>query len=185
MKNCRIIAFAIALSMVYTACDKDDPVIPNEEELITTLTYTLTPDSGGDIVTLSFSDIDGDGGDAPIISGGTLAANTSYSGRLELLNEAVSPVESITEEIEEEDEEHQFFFSSTVSGITVEYDDQDANGNPLGLLTTLMTGEAASGTLTIILRHEPDKFASGVSDGNSDNAGGETDIEISFPIEVQ
>lgn len=171
---------------LFTSCDDDDdPVIENDEEVITTLTYTLTPASGGSNVVLSFSDLDGDGGNDPIIMGGTLAANETYTGALDLLNEAASPAESITEEVSEEDDEHQFFFETSLPGITIAYTDADGNGNPLGLSTTLSTGAAASGNLTITLRHEPDKNADGVADGNISNAGGETDIEVTFPIDVQ
>jgi len=174
-----------SFSLLFITCKKDDPEIINEEELITTLTYTLTPTGGGTTVSLSFQDLDGDGGNAPIITGGMLAANQTYTGVVTLLNEAASPAENITEEIEEEDEDHQFFFQSTLSDVNIEYNDQDANRNPVGLNTTLTTGAAASGTIGIILRHEPDKAAAGVSDGNIENAGGETDIEITFPIDVQ
>ena len=48
-------SFLLIAGMIvfFTSCDKDpDPI--NEEELITTLVYTLTPRDGGDIVTLSF-----------------------------------------------------------------------------------------------------------------------------------
>jgi len=116
------IAAAIALSL--SSCKKD-PEDVNEEEVITTLNYTLA--GGGSTVTLSFQDLDGDGGDAPTITGGTLAANTTYSGSIELLNEIEG--EDITEEIEEEDEDHQFFFEAT-NGISITYDDADADGNP-------------------------------------------------------
>ena len=93
--------------------------------------------------------------------------------------------EDIGEEVAEEDDEHQFFFSSTVAGVSVAYNDADGDGNPLGLANTVTTGAAGSGTLTVILRHEPDKNADGVSGGDISNAGGETDIEVAFPIEVQ
>ena len=39
-------------------------------------------------VVLSFTDLDGDGGNAPVINGGTLQANTTYTGTIDLLNEA-------------------------------------------------------------------------------------------------
>ena len=168
----------------FPACDKDDPEIPNEEEVITTLNYTLTTTSG-DTIVLTFQDLDGDGGAAPTITGGTLATNQTYTGTMELLNETESPAEDITGEIEEEDEDHQFFFQSTITGLTIAYNDQDANGNPVGLHSTLTTGAVGSGSITIILRHKPNKSASGVSDGDITNAGGETDIEITFPIDVQ
>lgn len=102
-----------------------------------------------------------------------------------LLNETETPPEDVSEEVREEDEEHQFFFSTTVDGLSIAYDDMDEDDNPIGLATRLTTGNAADGTMTIILRHEPDKKASGVSGGNIANAGGETDIEVTFNVSVQ
>lgn len=177
--------FLIAFVLLLSSCDKEDPVIPNEEELITTLTYTLTPAGGGAPVILSFVDLDGDGGNAPTLSSDAFAANQTYSGVLVLQNESISPVDNITLEIEEEAEEHQFFFQSTVTGLSIAYNDQDGNGNPIGLSSTLTTGAAGTGTLTIVLRHEPDKAASGVAGGDIVNAGGETDIQVTFDIDVQ
>lgn len=101
------------------------------------------------------------------------------------MNESESPAEDITEEIEEEDDEHQFFFTSSVGGWSVSYDDADGEGNPVGLATKLTTTGAGSGSLTVILRHEPDKSASGVAGGSITNAGGETDIEVTFDVEVK
>lgn len=179
------LAMIFMFSIIFTACDKDDPIVENEEELITTVNFTLTSVTGGSDVELTFTDLDGDGDGDPVISGGTLQANTVYSGRLELLNELESPAEDITEEIREEDEEHQFFFATTVNGLTVTYGDQDEDANPIGLATSVATGAAGSGTLTVTLRHEPSKDAEGVSDGDITNAGGDTDIQVTFPIDVQ
>jgi len=184
MKKLSLLITLFSTILIFTACKKDpDEVV--DEEVITTLRYTLTPDSGGTPVVLSFQDLDGDGGDAPIVMGGTLAANETYSGVMVLLNESESPAEDVTEEIEEDDNHHQFFFQSTLGGLSVSYDDEDGDGNPLGLKTNLSTGSAGSGQLTVTLRHEPNKSASGVADGNIENAGGETDIEVEFDIDVQ
>lgn len=185
-KNLFLLALLATGLLFVTSCSKDDPEVPNEEEVITTLTYTLTPQGGGNAVVLSFKDLDGDGGNAPVISSpNTLAANTTYTGAIVLLNETESPAEDITEEIMEEDDEHQFFFSSTVGGLSVAYGDQDGDGNPVGLSTTLTTGAAGSGNLTVTLRHEPNKGGAGVSGGDITNAGGETDIEVTFAVSVQ
>jgi len=184
LNNFLFFATIIAFSLVFTSCDKDDPEIENEEELITTVNFTLTPVDGTPVV-MTFVDLDGDGSGAPVVTGGTLSANTTYTGSLELLNELESPAEDITEEIEEEDDEHQFFFETTVSGLSVAYADQDDDGNPIGLATTIATGGAATGTLTVTLLHEPVKDAEGVSGGNSANAQGEIDVEVSFPVTVQ
>ncbi len=178
-------AFFVATILIISSCKKEDPVIPNEEEVITTLKYTLTPDSGGTPIVLSFQDLDGEGGNAPIITGGTLDTNATYTGSMELLNEQENPVDNLTAEINEENKDHQFFFQSTIPGLSVDYNDSDANGHPVGLETTLTTTDAGTGTLKITLRHQPDKFASGVPDGDITNAGGETDIEVIFDVNVQ
>jgi hypothetical protein len=177
--------FISLISIMSCSDDPEDPIIENEEEVITTLTYTLTPSEGGSAVVLSYQDLDGDGANEPTITNGTLSAETTYSGSMTLLNETESPAESITEEIEEEDADHQFFFETTVSGLSVAYADTDDDGNPVGLASTLTTGSAGSGNLTVTLKHEPDKSASGVSDGVITNAGGETDISVTWTITVE
>jgi hypothetical protein len=185
MKLLKKISIVLLTTIVFTACSNDDDPTPvNEEEVITTLTATLTPVGGGSAITLQTRDLDGDGPNAPVITvSGPLSVNTTYNGSLELLNETETPAESINEEIEEEDDEHQFFFQSSI--VTFDYLDFDGNGNPLGLEFTLTTGASAgSGTITITLRHEPNKDASGVSDGDIMNAGGETDIQVTFSVTV-
>ena len=145
----------------------------------------MTPVGGGTTVTMTFTDLDGEGGADAVVTIEALAANTTYNGSLELLNETETPAEDITAEIQEEDEDHQFFFQSTEAGTSVAYADMDANGKPIGLASTLTTTAAGMGQLTIILKHEPTKDAAGVSDGNIANAGGETDIEVTFDLDVQ
>jgi hypothetical protein len=181
----RYIVYIFLTLMVTAMSCKKDPVIPNEEELITTLIYTLTPVAGGASVVFSFRDLDGDGGVSPVISNGILSAGEVYEGKIELLNEAETPAVIITDEVEEEGEEHQFFFISNIANATVTYSDLDLSGYPVGLTTQLTTGDPATGTLTIVLRHLPDKAAQGVRDGLIANAGGETDIEVAFPLMIE
>ena len=171
--------------LAFSSCEKEDPIVPNEEEVITTLVYTLTPQGGGTAVEFRFTDLDGDGGDAPVITNGTLDTNTVYNGSLTLLNEAETPVENITVEVEEEGADHQFFFAITGANASVDYADADADGNPIGLSTTFSTTAASTGTLVVTLRHEPDKGATGVAGGDITNAGGETDIEVTFDLTIQ
>jgi hypothetical protein len=47
------------------------------------------------------------------------------------------------------------------------------------------TGSPGAGTLRIILRHELNKSAAGVADGNPANAGGDTDLDITFAVTIQ
>lgn len=185
MKKFSLLFSIFFLLLILSSCNDDDVTPDNDEEVITTLTLSLTPSSGGVPVVMVFQDLDGDGGNAPTVTGGTLAANTTYSGSATFLNEAESPAEDITEEIEEEDEEHQVFYAASGINITPSYNDMDEDGNPIGLATTMQTGSASSGTLTVTLRHEPNKSATGVSAGDITNAGGETDIEVTFPVSIQ
>lgn len=67
----------------------------------------------------------------------------------------------------------------------ITYLDLDENGNPLGLEFSLQTGAPSIGNFTITLRHDLDKFAEGVSEGNITNAGGDTDISVTFPLVIQ
>jgi hypothetical protein len=176
--------FSCLFLTALSSCDKD-PEVPNEEELITTLIYTLTPSGGGAPVVFSFQDLDGDGGQNPVVVSGNLTANTIYNGVIQLLNESVSPVEDITTEVGEEAEEHQFFYIFSDVPITREYTDEDVDNNPIGITTTITTDDPGEGLMTIVLRHLPDKLAVGVSDGDITNAGGETDIEVSFMLTIE
>lgn len=173
--------------IAFSSCKKDDPIIPNEEELITTVELTLTPTGSGPDVVFNFQDLDGDGGNSPIIDEpASIMANHDYSASIRFLNEAENPVENITEEVDEEGDEHQIFYQFGAGlNATSAYTDADANGNPIGLSTELATGDASTGTMTITLRHEPDKLATGVSNGDITNAGGETDIEVTFDVTIQ
>ncbi|MBQ4801560.1 type 1 periplasmic binding fold superfamily protein [Aquimarina sp. MMG015] len=180
---------AIASVLMYSCSDDDDnPVVVNEEEVITTMTVTLT--NGTDVVTLVSRDLDGpDGPNAPVITvSGSLSANTTYAGEVELLNESETPAENVNEEIEEEADEHQFFFEAagTLNATTM-YTDTEADyppntgTNPVGITFDLTTTDASTGSFTVTLRHEPTK----PNDGTLADAGGDTDIAQSFDLTIE
>ncbi|MFI1745909.1 type 1 periplasmic binding fold superfamily protein [Thalassobellus sediminis] len=187
MKNLKILSIAIITLLFISSCSSDDdPEIVIEEEVITTMTVTLAPVGGGTTIELKSQDLDGDGPNPPVVTvSGNLTSNTTYNGSIELLNELESPAEDITEEVEELEEEHQFFFDASNAIATFDYSDTDADGNPVGLSFELTTTDAGTGTITVTLIHEPSKNASGVSDGDSTNAGGEEDISETFSITVE
>ncbi len=173
-------------SVLLVSCINDiEPEIPNEEELITTMELHFTPENGGDSKQFLFQDIDGDGGNEPLIVGDTLEANTRYLVSVFLYNEQYTPTLNITEEVEEEGAEHQFFYQSENQSLTFEYNDSDENGDPIGLYFICETSTTTEEVLTVTLRHEPDKNGLNVAEGNIENAGGETDIQVNFPCYVQ
>ncbi|SFU70900.1 hypothetical protein SAMN05216480_11523 [Pustulibacterium marinum] len=187
MKKLQLLSAIFISSITLFSCSDDDdtPVVINEEEVITTMNVTLT--SGSQTITLQSQDLDGDGPDDPVITvDGNFAANATYNGTIQLLNETEDPAEDVTEEVEEENLDHQFFYIATGEAIaSTTYDDIEDEGNPVGVHFILTTGEAGDATLQIVLKHEPEKDAEGVSDGDMTNAGGETDFDATFPITVE
>lgn len=181
-----ILFLALSFTLILNGCKDDENGPVNEEELVTTLRLTFTPTGGGTPAILQFRDLDGDGGNAPVITADTLSAITEYNVSIQVLNESVTPADTITLEIEEESDVHQFFFQpETGLFLSFDYTDTDNEGHPVGLLSTAQTGFASAGTLVVTLRHEPDKHAAGVEDGDITNAGGETDIEVVFDVVVE
>ncbi|AXG73597.1 type 1 periplasmic binding fold superfamily protein [Flavobacterium arcticum] len=186
MRNLKISALALISFISLTSCSNDDDaVFVNEEEVITTLTATFTPAVGGETVTLTSRDLDGDGPDAPVLTvSGDFVTGTTYSGTVSFLNETESPAENISEEVYEEGDEHQIFFQQSGLG-TFTYADTDVNGNPIGLSFNYQAADAATtGALTITLRHEPNKAAEGVADGDITNAAGSTDATATFQVAI-
>ncbi len=190
MKNLKLIALLVIPTLFLTSCNNDDDNTPvNEEEVITTVRVTLI--GGGQTIVLESRDLDGgDGPNAPVltpIGGATLVAGTTYTGTTTFLNELENPAEDITVEVEEEGADHQVFYQLGSSLGTVTYDaaDIDANGNPIGIDFSLVAGTAGStGTLTVTLRHLPNKTATGVASGDITNAVGNTDAAVTFQIVV-
>lgn len=183
MKNLKLIALLVIPAIFSTSCSNDDAPV-NEEEVITTVRTTLT--GGGQVITLTSRDLDGDGPNAPVVTvSGNLVAGTTYTGSTEFLNELEDPAEDITIEVQEEGADHQVFYQLPSSIGTVTYTDTDANGRPIGLNFTLVAGTSGStGTLTVTLRHLPNKTATGVAAGDITNAGGNTDAAVTFSVTV-
>ena len=192
MKKQTFLLPLLILSLIFTGCSDDDdhddhshPV--NEEEVITTVEVTLS--DGTNSYVLIWEDLDGDGPDLPIITGATIPSN-SYDAEIQLYNKTLDPTDDeyvVTTEILEEDVDHQFFFNAS-NGLNVfdfVYVDADVDGNPIGQQFIIEDVSGSGGDLNIVLLHEPNKNADGVSDGDITNAGGDTDIDITFPIIVQ
>lgn len=181
----------ISAVLFFSGCGKDDPEPVNENELITKVMARFVKvnqdgiPTGEDPLIFSWVDSDGDGPGTPVIETILLESNQYYELSLQLLDESKTPAEDITSEIQEEDEEHQFFF--TLTGIIgdIAYADEDRNGKPIGITSILTTEGAGEGSLNIVLKHQPDKNAPGVEGGNPSNAGGDTDLDITFPVTIQ
>lgn len=181
-KNILILVFICSLS-AFHACKKDvcDPTPPaNEGEVITTLRLVFVDSANSnDVRTAEFRDPDGPGG-VPYDRFDTLllSSNSTYYGQLLLLNETVSPADTISNEVLEEGADHLLCYASDIAGTTIERTDFDSNGLPLGLQTIWRTSAPGNGSVSVILKHQP-----GIKTG--DCSTGETDVEVNFPMEVR
>lgn len=174
------------------SCDNDDVNPINEEEVITTIKLTFTPQGGGETVMLTSKDLDGDGPNTPVnTQTGTLLQSKTYDTEVAFLNEQVTPAEDITTEVEEEGADHQIFYQVTGTLPLFTYKlgtgNVDVNGKPIGVHAQFVSGSSsASGNIVITLRHLPNKSATGVAEGDITNAGGSTDALVTFSnVQIQ
>jgi hypothetical protein len=188
----------IAIITVFSGCKDDDPEPENIPELITKVILRFTP-AGGTPVVVTATDPDGEGSqnlqiDGPI----NLTTGTTYTLSVELINGLYNEGEDgydITEEVREEGDEHQLFFSWTDGAFSsptgagnigapglVNYDDEDADGRPIGLTTTWATSATTRNqqTFRVLLKHQPD-----IKSNASSSIDGETDLDITFfPLNI-
>ena len=185
-------------SVVLTSCSSDDDVPPEENELevITDVKLIFTAEDGSTVTALA-EDPDGEGVEELTIDEEiNLVGGQTYTLTFEILNALdEDDVEDIGDEILEEGAEHQIFFGFTNNAFSnptgtgnidgssdINYDDEDVNGNPIGLeteQTTSTSGLEQSGDFTVRLQHQPDvkTSTSGVSDGD-------TDFELTFVLNI-
>jgi hypothetical protein len=192
--------FTISCLGFLISCSEDDPKKEDTPELITKATLTFTPDGGGTTVVVTATDPDGEGVQDITVDGPiNLDVNKTYVLTIDLINELADPSDpeyDITAEVEEEGDEHMFFFSWTNDVFSdptgngnidtrndpVNYtggsNSKDANNRPLGLTTTWASAAStASGTFRVLLKHQP-----GLKSDTSDSNTGETDLDITFTI---
>ena len=201
--NIRLLSVGILMGMLILVGCGSDPEKEDTPELITKATLTFTPQGGGSVIEVTATDPDGEGVQDLRADGAiNLQKGKTYILAIKLINglaAATSPEYDITEEVREEGDEHMFFFAWTNNLFSnptgngnidnradaVNYsggsDATDANGLPLGLTTTWTTGaSSADGTFRILLKHQP-----GTKSAASDSNVGETDLDITFLLNVQ
>ena len=192
-----ILLYSLLSLVIFTACEDDD-VVPEEEEemeVITDVTLVFTSDAGA-VVTASAQDPDGEGvQELVVLDEIQLQAGTNYTLTFDIMNNLETPGEDIGDEIAEEDDEHQIFFAWTEGAFSnptgngnidnasdpVNYNDADGNGNPLGLNTSWTAGDpTTAASFTVRLQHQPD-----VKTSTSGANDGDTDFELQFRLTIE
>jgi hypothetical protein len=168
----RTLLFALlATGLFFVGCKKDDD--DTAEENITKVELHIT--AGGFDQKFAWEDADGDGGNAPTIDSIILPANVVYSARIHLFDGN----KEITSEIEKESTEHVFTFFAPGADLTVNNLSTDTDGQPFGLESRWIVGNASMGNMNIKLFHEP------TDKSNAFSPGGEVDFDITFPLRIQ
>ncbi len=192
-----ILLYSLLSLVIFTACEDDD-VVPEEEEemeVITDVTLVFTSDAGA-VVTASAQDPDGEGVQELVVKDEIkLQSGTTYTLTFDIMNNLESPGEDIGDEIAEEDDEHQLFFAWTEGAFSnptgngnidnasdpVNYNDADGNGNALGLNTSWTAGDpTTAASFTVRLQHQPDVKTSTSGANDCD-----TDFELQFRLTIQ
>lgn len=204
MKNLKkqsLATLALLMSVFFFSCEKDDPVPELDQEVITeiTLVFEELNDAGAPVAGSGFEVVARDeegislGGSPQIGDINSLVPGKNYHMTIRLYNDIAD--EDMTGEIKEYGEEHQFYFlGSALLGETAfldyTYDDEDVNGNPIGLKGRVSVNEsvnASTGSLRVILRHGLNKRFDGADQPvfeHYETAGGESDLDITFKVNI-
>jgi hypothetical protein len=201
MDNRIVILFFLSMLFAASGCRTKDPTREDVPELITKATITFTPSASGTPVTVTATDPDNVGAQDIQVEGQiNLVRGTTYVLSIQLVNglyEPAQPGYDVTKQIEEEADEHQFFFAwneglfSDPSGNgnidnrndPLNYGSSiDKSGRPVGLTTTWTTANTASSgsnAFRILLKHQPQ-----IKSATSTSSDGESDLDLTFVINV-
>lgn len=171
----------VVVASIATGCKKNKTEL-NEEELITTVQLKFTESGTANTTSVTFRDIDGDGGNAPTTFDNiVLAPNKTYNVSIELKDESKTPAVDVTKEVEKEGTEHQFYFVPSGVNVTISNLNTDALGLPLGTTSTWTTGAASTGIVKVVLKHKP----GGIKAAGDLITKGDTDVELDFNTRIQ
>lgn len=168
MKN-RIIGIALlSFSILTFSCKKDDPIQEHENEQINQVQLTFHNETNHKIFTWSLDQKD------TIM----LDAYQTYELSVAFLHVDKGEAEDLTEEIEEEAENHQIVYSIEPASLaSITYLDKDANDLPIGLDSRINVLAPGNGTFRVALKH---------FNGTKNNpASGSYDVDVQFPIQIK
>lgn len=190
---------ALGSLVVIASCKKDedkDPTNPGtstpQEQITTVILNGYNHDNPSDAArqfSVKWEDLDGNGGNSPTIDSLLLDTGIEYHVRVLLLDKTKTPYDTISNEVEELKNIHQFFYtpSASLAGkMEIERLDYDDNTPPLpvGLEFHMNTQATSSfalpvlGSLNIILSHYD-----GIPKTTAPSP--ESDIDINIPVRLK
>lgn len=175
--------------------DPDGHDHDHDHGVIAAVQLTFAPTSGGDAVTYEIHD--------GVSDEVQLMAGESYDLSVAILEDDADGLLDLTGEISNDAESHQVFFlgediaseatQSQNALVSVDYNDSDSNGMPLGIDSVATGLQAGSGSMQVVLRHMPPEngnpiktaeSAADVASGGLSAIGGDNDFDVSFDLTV-
>lgn len=184
MKQFKSILISGCIIACFSQACKDNTITPdnppaNESELITTMVVSMKDSADGTLKSFVFRDKDGEGGAGPTqFDTIRLQSGRTYECKLLLLDESKTTIDTISNEVLEEADDHIVFYDILSANMTIKIEDKDSKQLPLGLISKWMTKQKSKGSVNIQLKHQP-----GVKDGSK--ALGETDAMVEFPVIIE
>lgn len=180
------LALLVVFALTLTACDSTDPGEDGagEEEVISNVTLTL--ENQADNSTVTAEAVFDEGGVKQSADTLRLAAGATYDGAITLRNRFDN--EDITAEIEDEREEHQFFYEllgDLANAMSITITDADANGLPVGLAFTVNVAPVPAertGDVRVVLGHYDERAKQA---GETIGDIPETDIDFTYPVSIE
>ena len=180
MDSLKKIFLIAGISAVILSCKKTDVTSEEDNEQVTTVKLKFKEQGTLTESVFVVTDPDGDGPKAITkLDKIALKPSKTYDYSIEVLDETKSPVVNTTLDIADKKDEHLFVYTSNPSSLlTFTITDKDSKGYPVGLVATVKTGIAGTGTLKVQLRHQP-----GVKNGTP--TPGSDDINQDFLVEIK
>jgi hypothetical protein len=183
----------LCLAIFVLGCSKDsEPEHIHEEEVITRVTLSVKKEGSSTPVLYTWNDDhdeedhsgeeDHDEEESQL----KLDSNSTYEVEVSFYNASnPSNIEDITEEVQEEADEHQVFYEiigmSGMSIMAASGDTKDSNGSAVLLKTVWKTTAVTKGEVRVYLIHEP----TSKTGSTRTDFGGETDVKVDFHVDVQ
>jgi hypothetical protein len=182
-----ILIISAVVMMTMNGCNKPgvaSPILPGNEFLTTTILVVTDPANPAFHDTAIWSKNPPNGLQAPDTAQAFLhlQANHTYNLHIGILDSTQTPPFNVGQEIDSLRANYHLFCFNTSSGLNLSVTPTDHDGNtpplPVGFYDSFMTGGASTGTLEVILHHQPN-----VKNGQC--APGSIDLDVTYQIVIQ
>jgi hypothetical protein len=182
-----VLILGAVIAMTINGCNKPNaasPILPGNEFLTTTLLYITDPNDPTFHDTAIWSKNPPSGLQPPDTARAflNLKANHTYSLHIGILDSTQTPPFNVGQEIDSLRANYHLFCFTPSSNLNLTVTPTDHDGNtpplPVGFYDSFVTGAASTGTLEVVLHHQPN-----VKNGSCEP--GSIDLDVTYRITLQ